>query len=179
MTDAEQRKSRGCFKWLLWGCLAVIVTLGFLVVLVVVNLDKIVPEEVRQGVSDYVDSRKEAFQHMGELNTELAPMIDAESFHTSISFGPGEGHDHLVVNILNANLDDKSQAGMEAKAREIALFAAENYADLDAIDTVVIVFISQFKAGVTITSTNPFPYPLEELLGGHDQRNEVREVGDS
>lgn len=163
--EATPKKSRtGCLKVFLWGCLGIVALFVIAVILFVANFNKIVPEEFREGVSNYIDSRKASLEHMGELNSKLDEVITSGEYYTSINFGPGENHDHLVVNIRNANLDDDSDEGMKEAARKIALFAARNYTDMESIDTVVVVFISQVGAGVTLTRTTPFPFPVNELL---------------
>ena len=164
MEAQNQKSSSGCLKVFLWGCLGLIALFVIVVILFVANFNKIVPENFRKDVSNYIDSRKASFEHMGKLNSKLDEVITSGEYYTSINFGPGDNHDHLVVNIRNADLDYDSDEGMKEAARKIALFAARNYTDMEQISTVVVVFISQVKAGVTLTRSTPFPFPVNDLL---------------
>jgi len=133
-------------------------------VLTVISIRWLVPDEVKQEIAGIVSAQKTALNDMGELNDLLIDRVKAECIQVGESHIPGEGNDHLTIEIMNPELEDESDAGRRQAAYQIAVFAANNYAGLQRIGTVVVFFISQVRLGVTMTHSEPFDFPLEDLL---------------
>ena len=77
---------------------------------------------------------RQAFGEMFELSGKLGEKFGEGSPNVSI------GQKGISVTFVNSSFNDLPPDRKKAKAREIALFVAQNYSDLNRLEDITIVF---------------------------------------
>lgn len=162
--EEPKKKSCGCGRAAGIGCAVVCAIVVLSVALIAMNLDAIKESDWYRSIGETAEAAKLEFTYMLQLREELLLVYPAQEVRVNIrsNMGSQGKNKSLVVEFVNPDFDVPDD-DTEQFAREIAVAVATKYPEIERFDFVVIAFMKQTGAGVTITTTRNFPFPTGEL----------------
>lgn len=148
----------GGARWrrgLVIGCGGAALLVAVLCVVVAVNWGR-VTALYRSASTSYSELQAVRSEVQAEYRT---PQVIVKSVRRLGAPGP-----ILVVQVVNSPLlSQVSDAGLRAKARDIAVLARSTYPSRETVDTYEVVISSQIGMGVTVSRSRHFRFQAAEL----------------
>lgn len=165
MRESSETKGCGCLRIAATGCAFVLAVLVIGAGLVFLNLDRIRESEIFQKVASKVESGKEAVVELAALRGAVLEAFPAEHVSIRIRLGNRGSGSRLTLELVNPSLAAQGEGGWETKAEEIARFVHDQYAGIDSVEEIQIVFVSEAGTGALVHRQESFAFRTSELRG--------------
>lgn len=168
MTDHEKKRGLTCLKVLVGGCLGLLALMVLAVVVIWMSWDSILQTEWYRSLTEKAEEIQEDIGHTLALRAEVLAEYPAQevAVNTSQIYGLEEKAwvRSLSLGFVNPAFPEPETFPSEKDAREIALFAASRYPEIERFDAIVVAFREQTSVGIEFSKTSQHRFPVPELL---------------